>query len=144
MKPLRQAVLVLFAFYIAAPALAEVKLPVDGDKSGWQKLTEQFAECSAVYNIAASIKESPEKGGPTYRELANNALVAGSYSAEKIGLGDSELESLYTQKFDLWNSAAQDKSQSSKILNKAETCMTDSLAIQNQLVDILRGHKAGK
>ena len=139
MNTLHHAVLVLLAVVAVTPAHAEMKIPVNSDKEGWRQLTDQFAECSAVYNVAATLRESPEKVGTTYRELANNALVAGSYSAQHVGLSDSDLEAIYTQKFEQWQkTAAQDKAQAGKLLGKAEQCVKDTLATQNQLITILR------
>jgi hypothetical protein len=141
MKPLRTATLFLITCLAITPLHAETTLPAPDNREAWNRLVDLFAECSAVYNLAATLKEAPDKSSTTYRELANNALIAGIYSAQRLGLSDSYLESIYSVKFGVWQTTANDKSQSGKILNKADQCLSDTLAIQNELLGNLRTHK---
>ncbi len=135
--------IVLFLLTISfIPAYAESKLP--NDKDGWHRLGDQLAECSAVYNVAATLKESPAQGTSSYRELANNALIAGMYSTEHAGLSDSYLESVYTSKFNSWNGTIKDKKQAGKVFTKADQCLSETLTLQNQLVGTLREQSAHK
>lgn len=141
MKSFRITLCALLVSTITTP-LHAADLPAPADQEGWNRLVDLFAECSAVYNLAATLKASPQRADTTYRELANNALVAGVYSSQQIGLGDNYLESIYTVKYNLWQPLTSDKAQAAKLLVKAEQCMSDSLAMQNQLVSDLRGHSA--
>ncbi len=133
-----------FACLACAPLHAEPSLPASDNKAEWNRLTDMFAECSAVYNIAATFKETSAKAGVTYRELANNALIAGMYSSQMLGLGDSHLESIYSDKFNVWEAVAKDKTKSGNILGKAEQCVAESLAMQNKLLDKLRENTSSK
>jgi len=144
MKSLHTAALFLITCITITPLHAESTLPAKEDREGWNRLIDLFAECSAVYNIAATVKEAPEKGGATYRELANNALVAGIFSAQQIGLSDSYLESIYTVKYRLWEASTTDKTQAGSLLAKAEQCIADSLATQDELLGTIRDHSAQK
>lgn len=141
MKSLRTAALSLVTCLAVTPLHAETALPAPDNKEEWNRLIDLFAECSAVYNLAATLKEAPDKSSITYRELANNALIAGIYSAQRLGLSDSYLESIYSVKFELWQTTAN-KGQSGKVLLKADQCLGDSLAIQNELLGNLREHPA--
>lgn len=140
MKQLRTAALFIITCLAVSPLHAETTLPAPDNREEWNRLVDLFAECSAVYNLAATLKEAPAKGGTTYRELANNALVAGIYSAQRLNLSDSYLESVYSVKFRLWQTTADDKGQAGKIFTKVDQCLSDSLAIQNELLGNLREH----
>ena len=135
MKPHHTAALALLACLLSSPLHAEPPLPAADDKQGWNRLVDLFAECSAVYNLAATLRESPDTGDITYRELANGALIAGLYSTHRLGLSDSYLESIYTVKFNQWQPAVNNG-----LLAKADQCLADSLVLQNQLVGDLREH----
>jgi len=143
MGPLRQVVLFLLFLFTIVPAYAETKLP-DSDKNGWHQLGDRLAECSAVYNTAARLKEGPAQGNSSYRELANNALIAGMYSIERAGLGNNYLESIYSKKFSFWHAAAKDKGRTGSLFAKADQCLSETLPLQNQLVGILREQSAHK
>lgn len=135
MRPHHATALVLLACLLGAPLHAEPPLPAADDKEGWSRLIDLFAECSAVYNLAATLRESPDQGGMTYRELANGALIAGLASTQRLGLSDSYIESVYTVKFNQWQSGAKDG-----LLAKADQCLAESLTLQNHLVGDLRQH----
>lgn len=143
MKPHRFAALLLLACTTTG-LHAEPSLPADDNKEEWNRLVDLFAECSAVYNHAATLKEMPAKGTATYRELANHALIAGLFSAQRLGLSDSYLESVYTVKFARWEKSTLDKTQANDVLLKADQCMADSLALQVQLVETLRDQTSAK
>jgi len=142
MKSLRHSMLFLLALLATAPIHAESTLPNDSDKNGWHQLSDLFAECSAVYNVAAKLKNAPAQGNSSYRELADNALIAGMHSTTRAGLDENYLESTYSAKFNLWQESSKDKAQAAKLFTKADQCLKDSLSLQNQLVGALRGHTA--
>jgi len=143
MKSLRITLCALLACGITMP-LHAASIPAPDDNEGWNQLVDLFAECSAVYNLAATLNAAPPQADTTYRELANNALVAGVYSSQKIGLSDNYLESIYLVKYNLWQPEASDKKRAPRLLGKAEQCLVDSLAVQNQLVSDLRENSANK
>lgn len=144
MKPLRSAILFLFTCYAMTPLCAEARLPADNNREEWNLFIDMFAECSAVYNLAATLRESPEKEKTSYRDLANHALIAGLYSAQKLGLGENYLESIYSVKFRNWEKSLKDKKQAEKLLTKAEHCIVDSLPLQEQVIENLRKRKPAK
>lgn len=139
MKPLRLAASLLLLFSAIPPSQAAApNLPDDSDREGWNRLVDQFAECSAVYNIAAASPKVHQKGPADYRELANHALVAGSFSAQHIGLTDNYLESIYSVKFAHWENIAKYGSQPGKLFEKVDQCLADWLPVQTHLVGALR------
>lgn len=142
MKSLRHSMLFLLALWATAPVHAESTLPNDSDKNGWHQLSDMFAECSAVYNLTATLKDAPAQGNSSYRELANNALIAGMHSTNRAGLDENYLESAYSAKFNLWQESIKDKAQVAKLFTKADQCLNSSLSLQNQLVGTLREHTA--
>lgn len=125
------------------PAHAEVLLPADGDREKWHEFIDMFAECSAVYNIAATIKSGP--GQPvtgSYRELANNALISGMLSAEKSGLNEDYLESIYSVKLGLWQHTVKVPAQRDQLFVKADYCITTALPYQSAIIATLRNNPA--
>jgi hypothetical protein len=124
----------------AVTAHAAVELPADNNKEKWNEFVNTFAECSAVYNLAATLKTAPEQGSTsTYRELANGALIAGIMSAEKLGLREDHVESIYTAKFNQWQNVIKDKSKHSQLFDKADQCVSTMLPYQNVIIESLRG-----
>lgn len=138
MKSHHRAAPLLLLISTITPSYAAPSIPDSADKEGWNSLIDQFAECSAVYNIAATLPDIPEQGPAAYRELANHALVAGSYSAQRIGLNDSYLESIYSVKFSHWQVLANDSAYPAKLLEKTRQCLAEWHPLQNELVGDLR------
>jgi hypothetical protein len=130
----------LLAGYSAA---AEVELPSDNNKEKWNEYLNTFAECSAVYNLAATVKTAPEQGTTgSYRELANNALISGIMSAEKLGLHDDYVESIYTTKYGIWQKVVNDKARRGQLLEKADLCVSTALPYQNLIIQSLRNQSS--
>lgn len=144
MKFLRHASLALLACTLFSLAHAEGSLPEVDNKEAWQQLAHRFAECSAVYNLAAVIKETPDNESSSYRELANQALVAGLSSSERAGLSDAYIESIYSVKYSLWENRLTDKKQNGALLNQAQQCLKETLDSQNILVGSVRTPTAAK
>lgn len=144
MKSRHLAVLALLVTTLNPAAHAEASLPESGDKEGWQNLAHLFAECSAVYNLAANLAQAPQKGPAPYRELANSALVAGIFSSERAGLSDTYIESIYSVKYGLWQESLREKAKHAALLGRAEQCINETNAYQNQLVGTARTPTAAK
>lgn len=143
MKSLHTVVFALFICTLFPAAYAETSsLPQSGDRDKWRQLGQLFAECSAVYNLAATLKEAPDNTPTPYRELANSALIAGIYSTEQGGQTVTYLESFYKMKYDEWEQSLQGNT--SKLLSRAQKCLDESLALQNQLVGTVRTPTAAK
>ncbi|HEY0634631.1 MAG TPA: hypothetical protein VGE00_04535 [Gammaproteobacteria bacterium] len=143
MKPLSLAALALCTCTLLPMAHAETSLPPSSDKAKWRQLGQQLAECSAVYNLAATIKEAPDHGPAPYRELANNALVAGISATEHAGQTIALVESFYKMKYDEWEKSLQ-KGERDALLKRAQTCLDESLELQNRLVGTVRTPTATK
>jgi len=126
-------------------AHADVKLPADNNKDQWNNFINSFAECSAVYNLAATMKVAPEQGTTvTYRELANNALVSGIVSAEKIGLHEDYVQAIYSTKYGMWEQVKKDKAKSGELITKADDCVKNTLPYQSIIIESLRKQTASR
>lgn len=143
MKHLQLAAFTLFACTLFPTAYAETPLPKSDDKAQWLQLGQLFAECSAVYNLAATLKEAPDNGPAPYRELANSALVAGISATEHAGQTVAHLEAAYSAKYALWEKRLKKMGKSS-VLSRADECLAESLTQQNQLVGTVRTPTAAK